>query len=145
MRTGTKTIRVGWMMLGLALVPATMEPVLAASETQVRFRLAQPFRVGEHAYDAGVIAVHSVSPYTPTTSILEVWVNGDCLGMMTATRSASEEPPLRTEALFLREGDGRLVMIGFRMTGHPTVTTYRFHIRRGSSVPESAAAVALAR
>lgn len=133
------------LLLGLAAIALMVAPVHAASDTSVRFHVAQPFRVGEHAYDSGVIAVHAVSSYTPTTSILEVWVNGECLGMMTAHRSASEEPPLRTEAMFLREGDGRLVMVGFRMTGRPTVTTFRFDTPHGLFVPESAPAVALVR
>ena len=122
-------------MAGLVLAALSFGPSAAASDTQVRFSVPKPFRVGTHAYDAGVITVRSVSAFTPDTSILEVWVNGDCLGMVAARRSVSEEPPSRTEALFRRDGDGRLEMVGFRLTGRPTGTTYRF--------PETPAAVAL--
>jgi hypothetical protein len=82
--------------------------------------------VGSRGFEAGVIAVHSISLYTPSTALLEVWVNGECLGMVTAHRSVSEEPARRTQALFHRDDDGRLEMIGFQVTGRPSGTTYRF-------------------
>jgi hypothetical protein len=135
MKTGTRGMRQGWVVAGLALAGLILGPAAAASETQIRFTVPQPFRVGSHEYDGGVIALHSVSAYTPTTSILEVWVNGDCLGMVTARRSVPEEPAVRTEALFSRDDDGRLAMVGFQVTGRPSGTTYRF--------PETSSAAAL--
>jgi hypothetical protein len=98
----------------------------AADEPQIRFQILRPFSVGGHGFDAGVISVHSISSYTPTTAILEVWVNGECLGLMTAHRSSPEGPTARTEALFHRGDDGRLEMLGFQVTGKPNGTTYRF-------------------
>jgi hypothetical protein len=131
-------IRIGSMLatvlVGLTLAASSSGPA-AATETQIRFKVPEPFRVGSRAFDAGVVTVHSISAFTPDTSILEVWVDGDCLGMLTARRSVPEVPPTRTEALFRRGGDGRLEMVGFQLTGRPTGTTYRFR--------ESVAAVAL--
>lgn len=101
-------------------------PTAAASERQIRFKVPQPFRVGSHMYEGGVIAIRDESAYNPSTALLRVWVNDECLGMMTARRSASEEPPYQTEALFRRGDDGRLVMVGFRVDGKPKGTTYRF-------------------
>lgn len=116
----------GWFVTGIMLIGMTMGPAVAASEKQVCFSVAEPFCVGSRVFDAGVIAIRSVSAYTPTTTLLKVWVNNECLGIIAAHRSVSEEPPQRTEALFLRGGDGRLEMVGFRVTGRPTGTTYRF-------------------
>jgi hypothetical protein len=115
-----------WLVAAMMLAGATMGPVAAASEKQIRFSVLEPFRVGSHVYDAGVIAMRSVSAYTPTTTLFKVWVNDECLGMIAAHRSVSEEPPQQTEALFHRDTDGRLQMVGFRVTGRPTGTTYRF-------------------
>jgi len=114
-----------------------------AGESQVRFDVPEPFRVGAHAYSAGVISVHSIMSYNPNTSLLEVRVNGDLLGMITANRSISEVPPQRNEALFRRDGDGRLVMVGYRITGKPTGTTYRFQDATIIPVAEPGPAVAL--
>lgn len=133
MKTGSGSIRA--VMMGLTLAALASGPAAAATGTQVRFNVPQPFRVGSRVYDAGVITVHSISAFTPKESILEVWVDGDCLGMITATRSVSETPPARTEALFHRDGDGRLEMVGFQLTDRPKGTTYRF--------PETPAADAL--
>ena len=138
MKSRTASMQAGWVIAGLVLVALTLGPVAAASETQVRFEVPQPFRVGSHVYDAGVIALHNVTAYTPSISILEVWVNGECLGMITARRGGSEELPLRTEALFRRDDDGRLEMVGFRVTGHPTGTNYRFPETRDAAALSSA-------
>jgi hypothetical protein len=127
----------------LALAAVLGAPAAWAGDTQVRFEVPEPFRVGTHTYAAGVIAVHSIMSYTPSTSLLEVWVNGDCLGMMTANRSISEVPPNRTEALFRRDGDGRLVMVGYRLTGRPTGTTFRFQDPSVVPVADPGPAVAL--
>jgi len=135
MKSRIASMNQGWLAAGIVLAALTVGPATAASERQVRFRVPEPFRVGGHVYESGVIAIRSVSAYTPTTALLSVWVNDDCLGMMTARRSVSEEPPLRTEALFRRDVDGRLEMVGFRVTGRPTGTTYRF--------PETSDAAAL--
>ncbi len=135
MKSTRAMVRAGSAMLGLGLVALMLGPAAAASETQIRFNVPQPFRVGSHDYEAGVIVLHVVTAYTPTTSIFEVWVNGDCLGMLAARRSVPEDPPTRTEAHFRRDDDGRLEMVGFRVTGRPAGTTYRF--------PETSAALAL--
>ena len=110
----------------IMLAGITLGSVAMASDRQIRFNVPEPFRVGSHVYDAGAIAMRSVSAYTPTTTLFRVWVNDECLGMIAAHRSVSEEPPSRTEALFRRDADGLLEMVGFRVTGRPTGTTYRF-------------------
>jgi hypothetical protein len=115
-----------WLIAGLLLLVMIGAPPASASEKPIRFKVPHPFRVGTHVYDAGVIAIGSVSAYTPSLALLKISVNGECLGMVTASRSVSEVPPERTEALFRSDEDGRLVMVGFRVTGRPTGTTYRF-------------------
>lgn len=127
----------------LAIVLTLASSAAWAGETQVRFDVPEPFRVGLHSYAAGTISVHSIMSYTPNTSLLEVWVNGDLLGMVTANRSVSEVPPRRNEALFRRDDDGRLVMIGYRITGKPTGTTFRFQDPTIPPVAEPGPAVAM--
>jgi hypothetical protein len=116
----------------------TAVPHASASERQIRFKVPHPFRVGSHVYEAGVVAIGSVSEYTPSIALFKVWVNDDCLGIVTAHRSVSEVPPQGTEALFHRDDDGRLEMVGFRVTGRPTGTTYRFSEVRDAAALSSA-------
>jgi hypothetical protein len=126
MKSGSDWTRATWIVVGLALAALASVPVTAATDQPVRFEVPGPFRVGNQGFEAGEISVHNISTYTPSMSLLEVWVNGECLGLLTAHRSVSDVPPVRTEALFHRDEDGRLEMIGFQMTGRSNGTTYRF-------------------
>jgi len=101
-------------VLRLAIALAFTVSVAQAEEPVVRFDVPQPFRVGSHSYAAGTISVHAFRNYNPTTSLLEVRVNGECIGMIAARRDASSASPSRTEALFQRDADGTLVMTGYR-------------------------------
>lgn len=133
--------KVGWLAGTLAVVGLTLGSPAQAGDPQVRFRVKEPFRVGSHAYDAGVISLRTISAFTPSRPILEVWVNNECLGLMTMHRSTSDA--LRgTEALFLRGGDGRLEMSGFSVTSGAIGSTYRFP--RTLSAPPSSESIALA-
>ncbi len=119
-------VRIGWAALITAAILFAGNPNTAAADTQVRFNVSQPFRVGSHAYDAGVIVLHTVVSYTPSLSLFEVWVNGDCLGMMAARRSPPEGSIARTEAFFRRDDAGVLQMIGFHDSGLTGPASYRF-------------------
>jgi hypothetical protein len=137
------TTRIVRTIRTLAVAALMVAPAAWAREAHVRFEVPAPFRVGQHSYASGTIAVHTIMSYTPNTTLLEVWVNGDCLGMLTADRSVSEEPPRRNEALFRRDDDGRLVMIGYRVTGRPTGTTFRFQDPSIAPAAQAGPAVAL--
>ena len=129
--------RAGWMTGGLVAAALMLGPSAHAGDPQVRFRVQEPFRVGDRGYESGVITLRSVSLYTPTTSILEVWVDGECLGMMTAQRSNSEALPQHAEALFRRDDRGRLEMVGFTVPGRSTGTTFRFQVAPSVPAPEA--------
>ena len=89
-------------------------------------RLSEPFHIGGRGYEAGVIAVHGVSAFTPSTAILEVWVNGECLGMMAAHRSGPTGTAAPAEAFFRRDAEGRLELTGFQLGRRPKGAIYRF-------------------
>jgi len=122
-RNAQRVVRSVWT---LAIAMALGIGTLRAADVGARFEVPEPFRVGGHDYDRGVISVHSLMAYSPTTSLLEVRVNGECIGMVTAWRDVSEVLPMRTEALFQRNDEGRLVMVGYRVTGRLAGTTFRF-------------------
>jgi hypothetical protein len=116
-----------WWATGALAVPGLVAaPAAAAVGTNVRFEIDQPFRIGEHGYDAGVIAVQNVSAYTPSTAMLEVWVNDECLGMMPAYLSGQVDGSGPAEALFRRDEEGRLQLTGFQLSGQPNGAVYRF-------------------
>jgi hypothetical protein len=106
-------------MLGkLAFIAA----VLAASPSLagvrgMRFEVPEPFQVGRHHGSAGTIALRTVGVTTSPVALIEVWVDGSCLGAFQATRELDPGVARRDEALFHRDGDGLLVMVGFRVAG----------------------------
>jgi hypothetical protein len=110
----------------LALVAALATGTATAAMTQVRFDIPQPFEVGGRVFSAGVITIHELGDYTPSRVLLEVWVDGTCIGIITAGTSDSEMPVRRDEGLFRRGEGGRLVMTGYRVAGPPAARTYRF-------------------
>ena len=118
--------RSGWLVGPLVGVVSLLAPAAVADDPQIRLQVDEPFRLGGHSFDAGVIALRGISSFTPTLSILELWVGGECRGMVTARRSVSEAAQQQTEALVRRDDAGRLEIVGFTVTGNPTVTTYRF-------------------
>ncbi len=133
--------RSGWVGR-MAVAALLVSGSAVAAEPHVRFRLHEPFRVGSHDYDSGVIALNNVSSLTPSRSILEVWVNGECLGMMTAHQSRAEAAAPESEALFRRDDTGRLEMVGFRVAG-PEGATYRFPVSDGHAGSSPAVAIAM--
>lgn len=98
----------------------------AAGDAQLRFDVREPFEIGGHVFTSGLITVERVSSFTPTTTILEVWVDGYCLGMMSARNVAAEAPSERNQALFRRGASGRLVMIGYQAAGRTSGGAFRF-------------------
>jgi len=120
MKTRFSISRAALALAAVALIGTTAN----ASPEEVRFEVPQTFRVAGHEFGAGVILLHSVANYTPSTALLEVWVNGECLGLMSARRMDAEAPGGRAEAVFLRADDGSLDMVGFQVTGKGS--TYRF-------------------
>jgi hypothetical protein len=110
----------------LAIVAALATGTASAAGTQVRFDIPQPFEVGGRVFSAGVITIHELGDYTPSRVLLEVWVNGTCIGIVTAGTTDAGAPVRRDEALFRRGEGGRLVMTGYRVAGPPLARTYRF-------------------
>jgi len=129
---------VGRWVVGIVLCVTMATSWAPGSEKEIRFKVPHPFRVGTHAYKAGVIAIGVISDYTPSIALFKVWVNNECLGIVTARRSVDAVAPEGTEALFHRDDDGRLEMVGFRVTGRPTGTTYRFSEVRDAAALSSA-------
>jgi hypothetical protein len=118
--------RSGWLAGPLAALLLTQGTVSGAAEPRFRFEIQEPFRLGSKGFNGGVVIMRGISSFTPSSSILEVWVDGQCFGMVSAHVSVSELSPERSEALFQRDGDGRLNMLGITVAGDPTGTTYRF-------------------
>lgn len=114
------------MLRNLTLLAAILAAVpAAAGGPRMRFDVPEPFQVGPQHYGPGRISVRSVGVDSTRASLIEVWVDRSCLGAFEATRVGGAVPPRRDEALFSRNDEGHLVMVGFRVAG-AAMGTYRF-------------------
>jgi hypothetical protein len=122
-----RAIGSGLRAAGLLLIASTLAAAPTfAGDSQLRFDVREPFEIGGRAFASGLITIHRITSFTPTTTILEVWVDGHCLGMINARNVAAEIPAARNEAIFRRAISGRLVMVGYRAAGASSGGTFRF-------------------
>jgi len=91
-------------------------PALAAGPGY-RFEVPEPYQVGHHHAAAGTVALRNVGVTSSPIALIEIWVDGSCVGALQATRSPDAGVPLRDEAIFRRSDDGELIMVGFRVAG----------------------------
>ena len=140
-----RAIGSGMRAVGLLLIASALAAAPTfGGDSQLRFDVREPFEIGGRAFASGVITVHRLAAFTPTTSILEVWVDGHCLGMISARNVAAESPATRNEAIFRRGASGRLVLVGYRATGASSGGTFRFLTPLPSDTATTAAASAAA-
>ena len=118
--------RAGRWVAGIAIASALTLGRTPAGEPQYRFDVSEPFRIGVQLFTSGTIMVHPVLAFTPTITLVEVWVGDRCLGLVTAHHVRSEAPAARDEAFFRRDESGRLVMLGFRVADQSSGGAYRF-------------------
>jgi hypothetical protein len=91
-------------------------PALAAGPG-FRYEVPEPFQLGPHHHGAGTIALRNVGVTSTPVALIEVWVDGSCIGALQATRGVEAGIALRDEAIFGRDDAGELVMLGFRVAG----------------------------
>jgi hypothetical protein len=83
----------------------------------MRFDVPEPFQVGRHHNGAGTVSLRNVGVTTTPVALIEIWVDGTCVGAIQATRRIDAVVAARDEALFRRDDEGGLVMVGFRVAG----------------------------
>jgi len=121
-RAGTVGAKLGGMILAALFATGRV----GAGEPMLHFDVREPFEITGHVFTSGSITMERLRAFTPTTTLVEVWVDGACLGVISARTVAAETPAVRDEAIFRREASGRLVMVGYRAVGPGDGGTYRF-------------------
>lgn len=129
--------RLAWIVVSLALVVTVFAPSLAEARLLIA-RIDEPFEVGGLEYPPGRLLVKSVRAYTPTTLLVEIRVDGECLGLFRATSAAGEGEESPASLTFERSAAGRLALVGFTLDGHPVHGSYRFEPPAGSELSEVA-------
>jgi len=80
-------------------------------------RVSRPVVVNGQLYPSGLLSVRQIASYSPTSTLNEVWVGEECLGLLLAeTRPGAGQA--QGDALEFEVDDrGHLVLVGFSYRG----------------------------
>lgn len=124
--------QVGWVRLAvivvaLAALAAVMAPSTRGGEHhRLVARIDQPFAINERLFPAGEISIRQVQRYSPSATLNQIWIDGECLGVFLAEVLAGDDVPANHSLHFDRDSENRLVLAGFAFGGERARAFYRF-------------------
>ena len=96
--------QVGWVRLAVIVVAlAALAAVMAPSTRggghhRLVARIDQPFAINERLFPAGEISIRQMQRYSPSATLNQIWIDGECLGVFLAEVLAGDDGPSRTTA-----------------------------------------------
>ena len=128
----TLTRKPNWRLIpiiaALILVAILLSPAATAGGPRLVIDVPEPFVFDGDVRPAGSLALRPVSQFTPSTTLCEVCLDGDCLGMVRAERVGRGESDGTAVVVFERDTAGRLVLVGFSSFVHGAHGAYRFQV-----------------
>jgi hypothetical protein len=117
--------RMQWKHIaGIVLVFSGFAAWTAPEAARVRgslvVELTEPFAVQGHTYVGGRLVLRDLRDFTPGVAMHEVAVDGDRLGVVMARRGKSEVEQTASAALFRRDRESVLHLIGYVREGRDT-------------------------
>lgn len=102
--------------------------VVSSADMQLTVQVTEPFEVNGVVHPAGTLQVKTVRDYTPTQTINELWLGGDCLGYIMAHKAEAEVTyPVRTHTMFFtRSSKGHLVLAGYVLLKNDSSKLFRY-------------------
>jgi len=122
-------------VLALAALVALLAPQSPAGEPRLVARIDEPFEVNGTVFQSGTVSLRQVGAFTPTSTLNEVCVDNDCLGLLLARSTAPAGVADDDALLFERGSGGRLVLVGFDYRGHGRASLLPTTGSRGSASP----------
>jgi hypothetical protein len=100
-------------MLVAVFAALLLTPTLAGTDRFVA-KIGEPFEIDHQVYPAGTLTIKTVRDYTPGSTLNEVWVGKECLGVMLAKQDRSSGAVSERDSVeFRRSSAGHLVLVGF--------------------------------
>jgi hypothetical protein len=113
--------------LVLAAAIALSGTLAGAGGERLQVHLDQPFQIGEQRFSSGTITVKTIREYNPSTTLHELWVDGDCLGMMMSRRNDRLRYEAVRDVLHFHRGEaGQLVLVGFATRNTQPASLYHY-------------------
>jgi hypothetical protein len=122
----TRLASTGALVL-FTLIVLGSSPSAIASGDRLVVNVPEPFEVGGRLFPAGLLAMRHLGDYNPTTTIDQITVGNECLGMLMAQHSASEPGLMAASLVFERSSYGHLRLVGYTASEGPAGGLYLYH------------------
>ncbi len=111
--------------------------VVGAAEPRLVVQVAWPFAINGTLYPPGTLTLRQVADYTPSSSLDEVWVGDECIGMVMTRLARTQRRATKSTAIFRRGEDGNLQLFGYTLASSGSGRTFVLSptgLRPGSGV-----------
>ena len=116
-------------VIGLLVVAlATAE----AGEPKLVIEVEEPFLLQGQVCPAGTVSIRFVSRYNPTSTLHEVRVGGEPLGVFRAEHVVREDRDAEDTVRFERNRHGTLVLLGYTLRRGGSTEVFRFAASPGT-------------
>ena len=112
----------------LAVALATVE----AGEPRLVIDVEEPFLLQGRVCPAGTVSIRFVSRYNPTSTLHEVRVGGEPLGVFRAKHVVSEDRDAEDTVRFERNRHGTLVLLGYTLRRGGSTEAFSFAASPGA-------------
>jgi len=106
------------MFLAALTLIVLLAPSVEAGD-RVVFRVNESFEVNGQIYPSGRVVLRAITSYTPVTTLNEIRVGRDSLGVLVAHQDSSEPAATSDELIFRRAAEGHLVLEALAVRGEP--------------------------
>jgi hypothetical protein len=125
--------RLALIVAALAVLAALLAPAVEAGEYRLTAHIDEPFEINGTMYPAGSLSIRQLGDYTPTSTLNEIWVGDQCLGMVLAADNSAPGEELSDSLFFERATLGHLVLTGFAYRGQRAQDLSPIGARTGDS------------
>jgi len=107
-----------WIVAGLALLTVIFAPPGEAGSRRITLQMAEPYEIDGQLYPAGELSLRELSAYNPTTTLNELWVDNECLGLRVADTLPDRHKSDSDMLIFTRDPrSGNLILEGVAFRG----------------------------
>ncbi|MHC4225217.1 MAG: hypothetical protein ACYSUN_14590 [Planctomycetota bacterium] len=115
------------IVAALTLLTVVFAPATPAAEHRLKVHIEEAFEINGAVYEAGWLTLRQVGSYNPTSTINEIWVGRQCLGMLLAVEMPGEPSSASDSLIFDRGADGLLVLTGVSFRNQPARHLYNYN------------------
>jgi hypothetical protein len=127
----------------LAFATLGSSPPAVASGDRLFVNVPEPFEVSGQVFPAGEVAVEHVGESSPATTVDQVRIGTDYVGVLIADRSrAADRGLLSSSLVFERSESGHLVLVGFTTGDAPAGRLYLYRRSRPGATGEQVVLIA---